>query len=93
MKLVLEQRIAHDGHPLLRWMMNNIFIHTNSMGNIKAYKKKSTEKIDGVIANFMDFDRPIHCVNDTIASNYDSRDLFVYQTVHFLSKIINLCFQ
>ena len=87
MKLVLEQRIAHDGHPLLRWMMDNIFIHTNSMGKIKAYKKKSTEKIDGVIANFMDFDRPIHCVNDTIASNDDSRDLLFIRQCIFCRKL------
>ena len=87
MKLVLEQRIAHDGHPLLRWMMNNIFIHTNSMGNIKAYKKKSTEKIDGVIANFMDFDRSIHCGNDTIASNDDSRTLFFIRQCIFCRKL------
>lgn len=26
MKLVLEERVAHGGHPVLRWMMDNIFI-------------------------------------------------------------------
>ena len=29
MKLVLEQRIAHGGHPVLHWMMDNIFIRTD----------------------------------------------------------------
>ncbi len=35
MKLVLEQRIAHAGHPVLRWMMDNIYVRTDPAGNIK----------------------------------------------------------
>lgn len=34
-------------------MVDNIFIRTDLTGNIKAYKEKSTEKIDGVIATIM----------------------------------------
>lgn len=75
MKLVLEEKIAHDGHPVLRWMMDNIFIRTDPAGNIKADKEKSTEKIDGAIATIMGLDRAIRCGNDTGASVYDSRGL------------------
>jgi len=50
MKLTLEQKIAHDGHPVLCWMMDNIFIRTVPAENIKADKEKSTEKIDGAVA-------------------------------------------
>lgn len=75
MKLVLEQKIAHDGHPVLRWMMDNIFIKTDSAGNIKADKEKSTEKIDGVIATIMALDRAIRCGNNNQASVYDDRGL------------------
>lgn len=57
MKLVLEKRIAHGGHPVLRWMMDNIYIRTDPAGNIKADKEKSTEKIDGAIAAIMALDR------------------------------------
>ena len=42
MKLTLEQRIAHGGHPVLRWNMDNIFGRTAPDGNIQAYKEKST---------------------------------------------------
>ena len=56
MKLTLEQRIAHGGHPVLRWMMDNIFIRTDPAGNIKADKEKSTEKIDGAVAAIMGLD-------------------------------------
>lgn len=75
MKLVLEQKIAHGGHPVLRWMMDNIFIRTDPAGNIKPDKEKSTEKIDGAVATIMALDRAIRCGNDTAESVYDSRGL------------------
>ena len=75
MKLVLEEKVAHGGHPVLRWMMDSIFIRTDPAGNIKADKEKSTEKIDGAIATIMGLDRAIRCGNDTGASVYDSRGL------------------
>ena len=75
MKLVLEERIAHGGHPVLRWMMDNIYIRTDPVGNIKPDKEKSTEKIDGAVATVMALDRAIRCGNDTSESVYDSRGL------------------
>ena len=75
MKLVLEQRIAHGGHPVLRCMMDNIFIRTDPAGNIKPDKEKSTEKIDGAVATIMALDRAIRCGNDTNESVYDKRGL------------------
>ena len=78
MKLVLEERIAHGGHPVLRWNMDNIFIRTDPAGNIKADKAKSTEKIDGAIALIMALDRAIRCGNDSGESVYDSRGLIVF---------------
>ena len=78
MKLVLEKKIIHNGHPLLRWNMDNIFIRTDPAGNIKADKEKSTEKIDGAIATIMALDRAIRCGNVSSESVYDSRGLFVF---------------
>ena len=78
MKLTLEKKIAHGGHPVLRWNMDNIFIRTDPAGNIKADKAKSTEKIDGAIAMIMALDRAIRCGNDTSESVYDARGLLVF---------------
>ncbi len=75
MKLVLEQKIAHSGHPVLRWNMDNIFIRTDPAGNIKADKEKSTEKIDGAIASIMALDRAIRCGNDSGDSVYNHRGI------------------
>ena len=47
MKVTLEGKLAHNGHPVLRLMMDNIFIRTDPVGNIKPDKEKFTEKIGG----------------------------------------------
>ena len=78
MKLTLEKKIAHGGHPVLRWNMDNIFIRQDPAGNIKADKAKSTEKIDGAIALIMALDRAIR--NDGVATGsvYDDRGLLSF---------------
>lgn len=75
MKLTLEERLAHGGHPVLRWMMDNIFIRTDPAGNVKPDKEDFTEKIDGAVATIMALDRAIRCGNDTSESVYDTRGL------------------
>ncbi|MEI3542030.1 MAG: terminase TerL endonuclease subunit [Acutalibacteraceae bacterium] len=77
MKLVLEERVAHGGHPVLRWMMDNIFIRTDPAGNIKPDKEKSTEKIDGAVATVMALDRAIRHQGENINSVYDERGLII----------------
>ena len=75
MKLTLEEKLAHGGHPVLRWNMDNIYIRRDPAGNIKADKEKSTEKIDGAIATIMALDRAIRCGNVNTESVYDGRGL------------------
>jgi phage terminase large subunit-like protein len=75
MKLVLGQSIAHAGHPVLRWMMDNIFIRTDPAGTIKPDKQKSTEKIDGAVATIMALDRAIRCGNELRESVYEQRGI------------------
>ena len=77
MKLTLEKNLAHGGHPVLWWMMDNIYIRTDPAGNIKADKEKSTEKIDGAVATIMGLDRAIRCGNESRESVYDSRGLLI----------------
>lgn len=75
MNLTFERRIAHSGNPVLRWMMDNVFVEMDAAGNIKPSKKKSTEKIDGVVALVMALDRAIRCGNISTTSVYDERGL------------------
>ena len=62
---------------MLRWMMDNIFIKTEPVWNIKPDKEKSTEKIDGVIATIMGLDRAIRCGLNTGDSVYDGRGILL----------------
>ncbi len=74
-KLTLEKNMAHGGNPVLRWMMDNIYVKTDPAGNIKPDKEKSTERIDGAVALIMALDRAIRNVNK--ASVYDERGILV----------------
>ena len=78
MNLVFEKRIAHGGNPVLRWMMDNVFVEQDAAGNIKPSKKKSTEKIDGVVALVMALDRAVRVGNISTSSVYDERGLIVF---------------
>ena len=77
MELVLERNVAHGGHPVLRWMMDNIFVRTDPAGNIKPDKEKSTEKIDGAVAAIMALDRAIRHGGST-GSVYDERGILSF---------------
>lgn len=77
MKLTLEKKIAHGGHPALRWMLDNVFVRQDPAGNIKMDKQKSTEKIDGAIALVMALDRAIRNEVNT-SSIYDERGILVF---------------
>ena len=77
LELVLERNVAHGGHPVLRWMMDNIFVRTDPTGNIKPDKEKSTEKIDGAVAAIMALDRAIRHGGST-GSVYDERGILSF---------------
>ena len=51
--LLYEKRLRHGGNPVLAWMANNVALYTDSNGNIKPDKGRSTEKIDGIVALIM----------------------------------------
>lgn len=59
LKLIVSKRIRHGGHPILRWMADNLVIKQDPAGNFKPDKEKSTEKIDGIVAAIMGLDRAI----------------------------------
>ena len=51
--LILGRKIVHDGNAVMRWMVNNVSVDIDPAGNLKPSKKKSTERIDGVVAEIM----------------------------------------
>ena len=51
--LVASRDIRHDGNPALRWMASNTVVEEDAAGNLKPSKRKSSEKIDGIVAMIM----------------------------------------
>jgi phage terminase large subunit-like protein len=72
--LVLAGRLAHGGHPVLRWMADNLAVAGDPAGNIKPDKAKSTRRIDGVVALVMALDR---ASRDEGASYLEHEELLV----------------
>lgn len=52
-KMIKQKSLKHWGNPILRWMVGNVVINTNSEGKRKPDKAKSKNKIDGVAAALM----------------------------------------
>ena len=75
LKLVLSKRLAHGGHPVLRWMADNLVVRQDPAGNVKPDKGKSTEKIDGIVALVMALDRSIRKEGAPTTSIYETRGL------------------
>ena len=55
-EVVLAGRLRHGGHPVLRWMAGNVSIEQDAADNWKPSKKKSCERIDGIVALIMGLD-------------------------------------
>ena len=76
MRIVLEHKLCHGGHPVLRWNMDNAYVRTDPAGNLKLDKEKSTEKVDGAVALVMALDRAMKNLNGG-DSVYNHRGLIV----------------
>lgn len=54
---ILNGRIKHNGNPVLTWNLENTVVEEDAYGNKRPNKKKSTEKIDGIVATITAFGR------------------------------------
>jgi len=73
LRLILDLKLGHGGNPVLRWMANNMTVSQDPAGNVKPDKKKSREKIDGIVAGIMALDRAIR--HEESGSVYDERGI------------------
>ena len=46
----VNRELRHGGNPVLRWMASNVMLEGDAADNIKINKKKSKEKVDGMVA-------------------------------------------
>ena len=75
LRIVLDGKLAHGGHPVLRWMADNVVVSTDAAGNVKPNKQKSREKIDGIVAGIMGTDRALRHGAAQKKSIYETRGL------------------
>lgn len=73
LRLVLGKQLAHGANPVLRWMADNLVVDQDPAGNVKPNKKKSREKIDGIVAGLMALDRAVRHV--AAGSVYEERGI------------------
>jgi phage terminase large subunit-like protein len=59
-KLVAGRALRHGGHPVLAWCAANVCVEQDAAGNIKPSKRKSTERIDLIVALVMALERAMH---------------------------------
>jgi phage terminase large subunit-like protein len=74
-RLMLAKMLAHGGNPVLRWMAQNVTVEIDSAGNIKPSKKKSSEKIDGIVGLLMALGRALVAEQKKKESVYEKHGL------------------
>jgi phage terminase large subunit-like protein len=82
-KLVVSGKLRHGRHPVLRWMASNVAVETDAAGNLKPSKKRSTERIDGIVAGIMALGRAL-VQPARSASVYQRRDPIVLTRPRFM---------
>ena len=75
-EIVLSAKLAHGGNPVLRWMAANVSLETDAADNWKPSKKKSRERIDGIVALIMGLERAT--AHEQIEGTYWKPEMGVY---------------
>lgn len=78
LRRVLDKKIRHGGHPILRWMVDCVVARMDPANNIKPVKpdrSKSRKRIDGIVALIMGLDRIMR--HESKKSVYETRGIQV----------------
>ncbi len=71
----LDHKARHNDNPVLNWMVGNTMVEMDPAENIKPSKKKSTQRIDGVVASVMAYGLALAANDDDDTSVYEDRGL------------------
>ena len=52
-QLVIQNRLRHNGNPVLAWAVGNVHCDMDAAENIKPNRGKSTGRIDPAVASIM----------------------------------------
>jgi phage terminase large subunit-like protein len=76
-RLLEGRKALHGGHPVLKWCSSNLSVQTDAAGNVKPDKAKSTERIDGVVAEIIAIGRATAIDSGLGKSVYEERGIRV----------------
>ena len=71
---VISKKLRHGNNPVLRWNASVCAHEDDAAGNIKPSKKRSFERIDGIVATVMGIGRAT-AHGDDLSSVYEDRGL------------------
>ena len=71
---VMQEKIRHGGHPVLRWNADNLVMRADANGNVAPDKLKATDKIDGMVSLIMAWGRAM-AKKEVVANIYDTYSL------------------
>ena len=72
--MIMSKKFRHGGHPVLRFNASVCAAEEDAAGNIKLSKRKSTERIDLLVAAVMGIGRA-NAATDGAESKYESQDM------------------
>ncbi len=76
LKIALEGKLKHGGHPVLRWCTDNLVMIPDANENIRPVKDKSTDRIDLFVALLIAWSRALPNIV-TMESVYEHRGIIV----------------
>ena len=70
--LVLEKKLAHDGNPVMTWMVSNLVVKISKFNELRSPTKERPEnKIDGPMAMLMALGRALATQENTEKSFWE----------------------
>ena len=72
---VYSEKLDHGGHPLLRYMARNTVVRFDENLNYMPAKKRSKDKIDGIVAGVMAKAVALAPIEDEGPSVYEERGI------------------
>jgi phage terminase large subunit-like protein len=79
-RYIMSGDLDHLGNPVLRWMLRNTVVYMDKNGNISPDKKRSREKIDGIVA-------AVTAIGSYISHTTGTSDKIIYNHGHSLRTI------
>jgi Phage terminase-like protein, large subunit len=71
LELIVNGQVRHGNNPVLTWQASNAATQIDDAGNLKWSKKKSSDKIDGLVAATMGLGR--YLLKAEVGSVYEGR--------------------